>query len=100
MYWELFYKIQNAKYKLNGPIWDKVSHDAKDLLNKILTVDPRERYSATDSLKHPWIVAAGNGTLSDVHSHEAQENSRNLVSSPSKGSKGESLFGFFKRDKK
>ena len=93
---ELFYKIQNGKYNLDGPIWEKVSNKAKDLLQKILTIDPRERYSATDSLQHPWIIAISEGTLNNARSHEAQENSQNLSSSPSKGKKGDSMFSFFK----
>ena len=97
---ELFYKIQNGKYKMEGPIWDKVSADAKDLVKKILTVDPRERHSATDSLQHPWIVAVGSGSLSQAHAHAAQDNAKDLKSSPNRAGKDSSLFGFFKNDKK
>jgi serine/threonine protein kinase len=34
--------------------WDPVSSEAKDLLRKLFTVDPRTRPSASEALKHPW----------------------------------------------
>jgi serine/threonine protein kinase len=27
-----------------------------DLVNKLLVVDPRKRFSADDALKHPWFA--------------------------------------------
>lgn len=34
----------------------KVSKEAKDLLQKMLVVDPTQRYSASEALDHPWIT--------------------------------------------
>ena len=36
--------------------WNDVSDKAKDLIRKLLCVDPEERLSATYALKHPWIT--------------------------------------------
>lgn len=34
----------------------RVSHQAKDLILKLLTVDPESRYSASQVLQHPWLL--------------------------------------------
>ena len=36
--------------------WDLISKEAKDLITKLLTMDPNERLSAEEALKHPWIT--------------------------------------------
>lgn len=34
--------------------------EAKDLINKMLTINPAKRITASEALKHPWIcVSAG-----------------------------------------
>lgn len=38
-----------------SPEWDTVTPEAKDLINKMLTINPAKRVTATDALKHPWI---------------------------------------------
>jgi len=35
--------------------WESVSDDAKDLVKKLLTMNPNERLSAEGALKHTWI---------------------------------------------
>ncbi|MGH0147987.1 UNVERIFIED_CONTAM: hypothetical protein FKN15_039429 [Acipenser sinensis] len=35
--------------------WDTVTPEAKDLINKMLTINPAKRITAAESLKHPWI---------------------------------------------
>jgi len=37
------------------PMFDKCSDDAKDLITKLLTVDPSKRLTIDQTLKHPWI---------------------------------------------
>lgn len=36
--------------------WLYISDEAKDLIIKLLRQDPKERLSAKEALKHPWIV--------------------------------------------
>lgn len=38
----------------------RLSPIAKDLISKLLVIDPRQRLSAKDALAHPWLTAAGN----------------------------------------
>lgn len=37
-------------------VWAVVSHDAVDLVKRLLTVDPQARLSATEALRHPWFM--------------------------------------------
>jgi serine/threonine protein kinase len=48
--------IRKAKYEFPSPYWDEISLDAKDLIQKLLVVDPKKRLSGDQILKHPWIV--------------------------------------------
>ena len=36
-------------------VWKNVSEDAKDLIRRLLVVDPIQRLSAAAALKHPWL---------------------------------------------
>lgn len=36
-------------------IWEHISEYAKDLVIKLLTVDPEKRITAADALNHPWL---------------------------------------------
>lgn len=45
-----------AKFTLRFPRWAKdLSHSAKDLLNHLLSVDSRKRYTAEEAMEHPWV---------------------------------------------
>jgi len=43
-------------YKFFSPEWDNISENAKDLIRKLLTIDPAKRLSASESLQHPFIL--------------------------------------------
>ena len=53
----LFENIKKANYSFDDPAWEMVSDEAKDLVSKLLVVDPRNRMSAVDALKHPWCCS-------------------------------------------
>eukprot|EP01039_Chlorochromonas_danica_P008334 gene8337-9187_t len=46
-----------GSYKMEGTEWDKISNDAKDLLRKMLTIEPTHRITTSEILQHPWILA-------------------------------------------
>lgn len=52
---DLFAKIMAGKYTFAGEEWRSISKKAKDLISKLLTVDPKKRYTAQQALEHPWI---------------------------------------------
>lgn len=35
-----------------------MTHEAKNLINSMLTVNPAKRITATEALKHPWICVS------------------------------------------
>lgn len=39
-----------------GKDWKDISDEAKDLISKLLTIDPKKRYSAKEALEHKWLV--------------------------------------------
>ena len=55
---KLFRKIIKGAFVFDAPFWDPISADAKDLVQQMLTLDPNERPSAADLLRHPWVMDA------------------------------------------
>uniref|UniRef100_A0ACB8FTW8 Uncharacterized protein n=2 Tax=Sphaerodactylus townsendi TaxID=933632 RepID=A0ACB8FTW8_9SAUR len=56
---ELFQIIQLGHYEYLSPYWDNISAAAKDLISRLLVVDPQKRYTAQQVLQHLWIQTAG-----------------------------------------
>jgi calcium/calmodulin-dependent protein kinase I len=52
---ELYDKISRGKFEFLVPYWNNVSNEAKDLIQKMLTVNPNKRLSADQALQHPWF---------------------------------------------
>lgn len=52
----LFDMILNARYDFPSPWWDNVSGTAKDLVVKLLELDPKTRLTADQVLEHVWIA--------------------------------------------
>uniref|UniRef100_A0A4W3I6S2 non-specific serine/threonine protein kinase n=1 Tax=Callorhinchus milii TaxID=7868 RepID=A0A4W3I6S2_CALMI len=53
---EILARIGSGKFSLAGGYWDTVSDMAKDLVSKMLHVDPHRRLTTAQVLQHPWIV--------------------------------------------
>ena len=51
----LFQKIKTAEYEFHPEYWDAVSDEAKDLIRRLLKVNPLERYTAEEGLNHSWV---------------------------------------------
>ncbi|EMP25664.1 Ribosomal protein S6 kinase alpha-3 [Chelonia mydas] len=49
---EILARIGSGKFSLTGGYWNSVS----DLVSKMLHVDPHQRLTAAQVLRHPWIV--------------------------------------------
>jgi calcium-dependent protein kinase len=47
--------VKQAVYSLEGPEWEYVSSEAKDLIQKLLMKNPKVRISAREAVLHPWI---------------------------------------------
>ena len=53
---ELFGRIQTSTFGHNRDGWLALSAEGKDFVEKLLTVDPKKRLSATEAMAHPWIM--------------------------------------------
>ncbi|XP_008302042.1 ribosomal protein S6 kinase alpha-2-like, partial [Stegastes partitus] len=53
---EILAQIGSGKFVITGGNWDLVSDAAKDIVVKMLHVDPHQRLTAPQVLRHPWIV--------------------------------------------
>ncbi len=51
--------IVAGKFSFDGPVWKKVSKEAKDLICRLLVVDPDKRWDCRRALGHPWMRGAG-----------------------------------------
>eukprot|EP01137_Pigoraptor_chileana_P029696 Opistho-2@15198 len=51
----VFQRIAACDYSLSDHAWDPISAGAKDLVKRLLVLDGKERLTAEQTLKHPWI---------------------------------------------
>uniref|UniRef100_A0A8C5FDL7 phosphorylase kinase n=2 Tax=Gadus morhua TaxID=8049 RepID=A0A8C5FDL7_GADMO len=47
--------ILGGKYDFSSPEWEDRSDTVKDLISRMLVVDPKQRYTARDALNHPFF---------------------------------------------
>ena len=52
---EIFQKILEGNINFKHKIWNKISQDAKNLVTKLLQVDPTKRLSAAKALEDVWF---------------------------------------------
>eukprot|EP00605_Chrysophyceae_sp_TOSAG23-4_P000356 GSChrysophyteH1.ASY1.ANO1.403.1 assembled CDS len=104
---EVLERTCRGTYSMDGPQWDDVSDDAKDLVRGMLILDPSKRMTAAEVLEHKWlsnlddnstnstsaaVVASGNkhksrgtgvslGSLSVLSGHVQARRSEKLASS-------------------
>jgi len=66
---DLFKLIMVGDLVWKSPQFDTVSAEAKDLISKLIVVEPEQRWTATQALQHPWIVSrAGTAQSKPLHS--------------------------------
>ena len=53
---QLFEKIKRGQYEFLRPYWDPISETAKDFIDKMLRVDPKQRITCEQALAHPWLA--------------------------------------------
>ncbi|ESO00678.1 hypothetical protein HELRODRAFT_82909, partial [Helobdella robusta] len=63
---QILKNILAAKYSFSNPRWNDYSYNAKDLVIRLLTVDPEVRLTAKEALKHPFFGLTQYQALSDV----------------------------------
>ncbi|XP_034456477.1 calcium/calmodulin-dependent protein kinase type II delta 2 chain isoform X5 [Hippoglossus hippoglossus] len=68
----LYQQIKAGAYDFPSPEWDTVTPEAKDLINKMLTINPSKRITSAEALKHPWICQRST-VASMMHRQETVE---------------------------
>jgi len=48
-------QIQAGSYKFPAAVWGDISDNAKDLIRKLIKVDPKDRLDVTAALQHDWF---------------------------------------------
>ncbi|AWP10507.1 putative calcium/calmodulin-dependent protein kinase type IV [Scophthalmus maximus] len=70
----MYSRILNCDYEFVSPWWDEVSLNAKDLVSKLIVLDPHKRLSVREALQHPWILGkAARFSHMDVAQRKLQE---------------------------
>lgn len=75
---EIFKRVKKGKYDLKSQVWNTVSKPAKDLLQKLMTLDPNTRVSAREALRHPWLRSAMDHPIDRNHSERFLVNLQNF----------------------
>jgi serine/threonine protein kinase len=53
---KLFEKIKKGQFDFPSPSWDGISPEAMNIVRSLLIVDPSQRMTPEQLLKHPWIL--------------------------------------------
>ena len=48
-------QITNARYSFKDKYWHDISAEAKDMVQSLLTLDPRDRITVPGVLAHAWL---------------------------------------------
>ena len=58
--------IKNGDWEFDSKVFEKISSECKDLISKLLVVNPKERLTASQALKHPWFKTQNDTILADI----------------------------------
>lgn len=67
---DLFAQILDGRYDYPSPYWDAISASAKDLINHLLVVNPRDRLTASQARAHPFIAGTAASPMPIEHFQE------------------------------
>ncbi|KAK3269875.1 Calcium-dependent protein kinase 25 [Cymbomonas tetramitiformis] len=59
---QLFASVLAGTFDLSSEPWPDISDSAKDLLSRLLVVNPKERLTAVQALEHPWVANAASNS--------------------------------------
>ncbi|MBN3297701.1 KS6AA kinase, partial [Amia calva] len=69
---DILTRMGSGKFTMKGGNWNTISDAAKDLVSKMLHVDPHQRLTAKQVLKHPWITNRDKLPQSKLQHQDAQ----------------------------
>lgn len=64
----IFDAILEGEIDFESSPWPSISHSAKDLVRKMLTMDPKKRITSAQVLEHPWIREGGDASDKPIDS--------------------------------
>lgn len=69
-------KIIKGEYVFLSPWWDEISDQAKDLINRMLVIDPEERITILEIWMHPWVkqLNLASECIEDYFQFDKEEN--------------------------
>lgn len=79
---EVMAKIKKGKFSFKSKNWDRISKEAKDLIEKMLTYNPEQRPSCREVLNHPWFLREEVGKINTevyLENMKRYENQSQLV---------------------
>ncbi len=79
---KVYQKISTGTYTFPSPYFDLVSENAKDLIRHLFIVNPNDRYTAQQALRHVWI------------SGRKDEDVQSLAARPLPAARGENFTKF------
>ncbi|KTF81988.1 hypothetical protein cypCar_00015688 [Cyprinus carpio] len=75
----LFESIQEGKYEFPEKDWAHISPAAKDLITKLLVRDAKDRLSAAQVLRHPWVKGCAPNAVSASILHQRGGSAQDLT---------------------
>jgi serine/threonine protein kinase len=79
----LFRKIRAGKYNMQDPVWDLISDEAKDLIAKLLEVEPEKRLNVNQVLEHAWMKEEEKKNLKNLGTISRMRTSMKMKGMPS-----------------
>jgi len=87
---EILKRINGSKFQLDSGNWSSVSEDAKDLVKRMLDIEPRNRPTAAQVCHHPWMknspsIASNTPSKVNVKKVSTENTHEKLTSADVKG---------------
>jgi len=64
--------VAEAKYEFYEKEWSGISAEAKDLISRLLVVDPAKRFTMEETLSHPWLSTVATKMRAEVAAKQAK----------------------------
>ena len=72
---DILEEVKSGNWSFKGYIWEDISEEAKELVTKLMTKDPKKRITALSALQHPWI---SNTVIENYNETEAMKTIESL----------------------
>lgn len=70
---DIFDRIREGTFDFPREVWSSKSSESKDFIKCLLKMNPDNRYSAKEALRHPWIRKNGGNDSSDDRAKEHED---------------------------